>query len=286
MNQPSQTLDELTHTFTADRKFFDALMAQPCGEAFVEMCVWYIWLHDYLHDIQDSLHDGGKAHGSNFEVWVVSMIGGAAQAIGMLMYLLARGIVHEAAASGRRALEYLGMASHLVRDPARTRFLCQEETNSPEFKKAFIRGLDRDEAKKLKQAGIGYRFAGMGAGRAKAATQLYHIFSRFNVHGGTMSSLSGIALGPTANSCAFHNRSLDEVAKNLPLFKPILEITAIELMDLVGHYGTRSKRINEAGACVLVWLDRTDPRWLERLQVIRQDFGLVGQPHSQPNQDG
>lgn len=276
MNQPSHALDSLTNTFTADRKFFDALMTQPCGEAFVEMCVWYLWLHEYLHDIQNSLHDGGKSHGSDYQVWVVSMIAGAAQSIGMLMYLLARGVVHEAAASGRRALEYLGMASHLVRDPQMARFLCDEETNSPEFKKAFVRGMDRDTAKKLKQAGIGYRFAGMSSGIAKSATQLYEIFSRFNVHGGTMSSLVGIALVPTANSCAFHNRSVDEVAKNLPLFKPILEITAIELMDLVGRYGTRNKRINEAGACVLVWLDRTDPRWLERLQAIRQEFGLVG----------
>jgi hypothetical protein len=40
-------------------------------------------------------------------------------------------------------------------------------------------------------------------------------------------------------------------------------------------YGTRNKRINEVGARVLVWLDRTDPRWLERLQVIRQDFGRL-----------
>lgn len=128
MNQPSETLDNLTNTFTADRKFFDALMAQPCGEVFVEMSVWYIWLHDYLHDIQNSLHEGGKAHGPNYQVWVVSMIGGAAQSIGMLMYLLARGVVHEAAASGRRALEYLGMASHLVRDPAKTRFLSNDET--------------------------------------------------------------------------------------------------------------------------------------------------------------
>src|SRR5580658_6719311 len=122
MNQPSQALDNLTNTFTADRKFFDALMAQPCGEAFVEMCVWYLWLHEYLHDIQNSLHDGGESRGSTYQTWVVSMIGGAAQSIGMLMYLVARGVVQEAGASGRRGLEYLGMASHLVRDPGKARF--------------------------------------------------------------------------------------------------------------------------------------------------------------------
>jgi hypothetical protein len=278
MNQPSQALDNLTNTFTADREFFDALMAQPCGEAFLEMCVWYLWLHVYLHDIQNSLHDGGKSRGSTYQTWVVSMIGGAAQSIGMLMYLVARGVVQEAGASGRRGLEYLGMASHLVRDPGKARFLDQDETNSHEFAKAFIRGADQKEAEKLKREGIRYRFAGMNSETAKVATRLYQIFSQYNVHGGTISALSGIELVPTPNSCAFHNRSVKDVAANLPLFKPILEFTAVELMDLVGNYGTRNKRISEAGACVLVWLDPADTRWLERLRAIREQFGLGPSP--------
>jgi len=272
MAEPSQALDNLTNTFTADRKFFDALMTQPCGEAFVEMCVWFLWLHEYLHDIQSSLHESGKTHGPHYQVWVVSMIGGAAQSIGMLMYLVARGVVHEGAGSGRRALEYLGMACHLVRDPALAKFL--QDAESAGFTKAFIRGPDRQEAERLKQNGIRYRFAGMNEATAQSATQLYEIFSRFNVHGGTMSSLTGISHAPTPHSCFFHNRSLDEVSKNLLLFKPVVEITAMELMELVGRYGTRTKRTNEAGACVLVWLDRKDPRWMERLQAVREALGL------------
>jgi hypothetical protein len=281
MVEPSQALDNLTNTFTADRKFFDALMAQPCGEAFVEMCVWFLWLHEYLHDIQSSLHEGGKSHGALYQAWVLSMIGGAAQSIGMLMYLVTRGVVQEAAASGRRALEYLGMACHLVRDPARAKFL--EDAESPGFTKAFIRGPDRQEAERLKHDGIRYRFAAMNKGIAQSATQLYEIFSRFNVHGGTMSSLTGIALIPTPNSCFFHNRSLDEVEKNLSLFKPIVEITAMELMDLVGRYGVRTQRVNEAGACVLVWLDRKDPRWMERLQAVREVLGLASMGNHKAN---
>jgi hypothetical protein len=275
MIQPSEALDRLTTTFNADRKFFDALMAEPAGEAFAEMCVWYLWLHEYLHDIQNSLHDGGNAYGSDYQLWVVAMAGGAAQAIGMLMYLIARGVVHEAAAAGRRALEFVGVACHLVNDPTKAKFVGDEE--SPEFTNAFIRGQDPRTAKQLKHDGIRYRFAGMSDGMAKSATQLYKIFSHFNVHGGTMSSLSGIALTPTPYSCAFHNRSLDQVLQNLPLFKPIVEITAIELMYLVSHHGARNKRIDAAGACVLVWLDKTDPRWLQRLYKVRQAFGLVGQ---------
>jgi hypothetical protein len=68
-------------------------MALPCGEAYIEMCEWYLWLHDYMHDIENSLHDGGKSHVRNHHVWVVSMIVEAAQSIGMVMYLLARGVV-------------------------------------------------------------------------------------------------------------------------------------------------------------------------------------------------
>jgi hypothetical protein len=200
------------------------------------------------------------------------MIGGTAQSIGMLMYLVTRGVVQEAAASGRRALEYLGMACHLVKD-----------AESPGFTKAFIRGPDRQEAERLKHDGIRYRFAAMNKGIAQSATQLYEIFSRFNVHGGTMSSLTGIAHIPTPNSRFFHNRSLDEVEKNLSLFKPIVEITAMELMDLVGRYGVRTQRVNEAGACVLVWLDRKDPRWMERLQAVREALGLASMGNDKTN---
>ncbi|WP_263352091.1 hypothetical protein [Acidicapsa acidisoli] len=284
MSSPSHALDAFTNTFTSDRKLFDSLMEQTCREDFVEMCVWYIWLQEYLHDIQNSLHDGGKSYGPNYQAWVVSMIGGAAQSIGMLMYLLTRGVVHEAAASGRRALEHLAMASHLVRDPAKGRFLNRDEVESLEFKKAFIIGADPRESKRLKDNGIKYRFAAMSGNIGKSSTQLYEIFSRFNIHGGTLSSLSGLALTPTAHSCAFHNRSVDEIAKNLPLFKPILEFTATELVDLVGNHGVRSERINQAGACVLVWLNRNDPRWLERLHVMRQSLGLGNlRPRVRPN---
>jgi hypothetical protein len=280
MNQPSDALDNLTNTFTADRKFFDLLMKEPCGEAFVEMCVWFLWLHEYLHDIQTSLHDGGKAHGPHYQAWVVSMVAGAAQSLGMLMYLVARGIVHEAAASGRRALEYLGVACFLVRDPTKAQFLI--DTESPDFTKAFVRGPNRQEAERLKKEGIRYRFAGMNKEIAKSVTKLYEIFSHFNVHGGTLSPLVGLELTPTVNSCFFHNRSIDQVSENLPLFKPVIEMTAMELMDLVGRHGTRSARVNEAGACVLVWLDRKDPRWLERLEAVRQVFGLLPN-NSKPN---
>jgi hypothetical protein len=39
------------------------------------------------------------------------------------MYLSARGIIHEAASAGRRALQFLGIASLLVADPAKAEFL-------------------------------------------------------------------------------------------------------------------------------------------------------------------
>ncbi len=272
MKTPSVLLDHLTRTFTADQQFFDEMMAQPAGGRFVEMCIWYLWLHDYLHDIQDSLTEAAKAHSKEYQVWVVSMAAGAAQSIGMLMYLLCRGVVHEASAAGRRALEYLGMMSHLVRDPSKARFLVNPE--SQDFERAFIRGQDRNAAQRLKAEGIRYRFSGMSAGNAKAATGLYAVFSRFNVHGGTISSLVSLALTPTGNSCAFHNRSLEHIASQVPLFGPLLEITAIELMDLVARHGTPSQRISQAGACVLVWLNRDDPRWLERVRAMRLDLGL------------
>jgi hypothetical protein len=123
MSHPSAQFESVTHTFSADAKFFDALMAHPSSEAFAEMSVWYTWLQKYLNDIQESLAEAGEPHGETYKIWVVSMLGGMAQALSMVMYLSARGIIHEAAAAGRRALEFLGVASHLVADPAKAKFL-------------------------------------------------------------------------------------------------------------------------------------------------------------------
>ena len=44
MNQPSDALDKQTNTFTADREFFNVLIAQPRRDAFLEMCAWYLCL--------------------------------------------------------------------------------------------------------------------------------------------------------------------------------------------------------------------------------------------------
>lgn len=276
IDRPSEALDRLTRTFTADRQFFDDLMANPGGQTFIEMCVWYLWLQEYPHDIQNSLHEAGKTYGKDYQVWVVSMVGGIAQSAGMLMYLLSRGVVQESVAAARRALEYLGMLSHLLRGPAKALYLNMAE-ESPEFQNAFIRGQSRstNESQKMKSEGIRYCFSAMSDGNAKTASRLYEIFSRFNVHGGTMSSLVSIAMLPTRNSCGFHNRSLEKVADNLRLLKPALEITAAQLMELVGLYGVKGKRVREAGACVLVWLDNKDPRWHERVQAVRLQFGLT-----------
>jgi hypothetical protein len=169
MNRPSVQFEDFTRTFSADAKFFDALMSQPCGEAFAEMCVWYNWLRQYLNDIQESLADAGKAHGERYTNWVVLMLAGMAHAISMMMYLSLRGIIHEAGASGRRALEFLGIASHLTTDPSKAQYLFDGCESSPMFKKAFLSGPSSG-TDELKRCGIKYRFASMDPKNAKVSS--------------------------------------------------------------------------------------------------------------------
>ena len=45
-----------------------------------------------------------------------------------------------------------------------------------------------------------------------------------------MSSLVSVAMVPTHNSCGFHNRSVEKVADRLRLLKPVLVITAAQLV--------------------------------------------------------
>jgi hypothetical protein len=283
MSRPSAQFESVTHTFSADAKFFDALMAHPSSEAFAEMSVWYTWLQKYLNDIQESLAEAGEPHGETYKIWVVSMLGGMAQALSMVMYLSARGIIHEAAAAGRRALEFLGIASHLVADPAKAEFLSHGDEESKLFRKAFLSGSLREQ-EELKGSGIKFRFAAMEPKTAKACTTLWGIFSRCNVHGESPAVLAfGTSLIPTEHSCAFCNRSIDATAKAIVLYRPILEIAAIELASLAGRFGVPNQRVKEAGACVLVWLDKQDPRWLERMDCARADLGLPSTPPERAN---
>lgn len=253
-------------------------MKDPCSEAFVEMCIWTGWLKEYLNDIQESLCNADSAHGDDYRVWVATMIGGIGHAIGMLMYLSARGVIHEAAASGRRALEFLGFVSHLIKDPSKGALLAPNLQDSPQFKTAFLSGPS-SQATELKQKGTKYRFAKLSM--APACTKLWEIFSSYHVHGDSLRPMStGVVFFPTEVSCKLLNRSVEESAKHLILYKPIVEIVAIELSMLAGEFGVRTDRISRAGACVSVWLDRRDPRWIEELALMRKKLGVTssGQP--------
>jgi hypothetical protein len=281
MSRPSVQFDSFTRTFSADTEFFDALMSASGGEAFAEMCVWYNWLREYLNDIQGSLVDAGKVHGDTYDTWVVTMLAGMAHAIGMLMYLSPRGIIHEAGASGRRALEFLGIVSHLITDPSKAQFLFDGCETSPLFRKAFLSGAgSAKEVEELKRQGTKYRFAAMEPHNAKASTQLWEMFSHFNVHGDSIAVVASIpSLTPTQHSCSFLNRSVTATAENIELFKTVPQIIAIELAYLVGKFGTRTERVKQAGAQVLVWLNQ-DLRWLKELERMRIRLGLI--PASTP----
>lgn len=258
----SQGLDQLTQTFSADRKFFDALMEDPSSEAFIEMCVWTGWLQDYLNDIQESLCNPNPGQSEDYRAWVATMIGGIGHAIGMLMYLSARGVNHEAAASGRRALEFLGFVAHLVKDPSKGRFLAPEFPDTPQFKTAFVNGPPS-------QRGTKYRFEALSMGTA--CTKLWETFSSYHVHGDSLRPMStGVVFFPTDLSCKLLNRSVEESAKHLLLYRPVVEIVAIELSTLVGEFGVRTDRINRAGACASAWLNRADPRWTREVDLMRK----------------
>jgi hypothetical protein len=275
MTHASLQFEKMTRTFSADREFFDALMKQPCGEAYAEMCVWYNWHRNFLNDIQESLADTGKSHGDTYTLWVATMLGGMAHAIGMLMYLSVRGVVHEAGASGRRALEFLGVASHLITNPTKAQFLFDGCESTKRFREAFLSGSPK-EAAEAKQLGIKFRSAGMASGMGKAATQLWEMFSRFNVHGDSLAVIAAIpSFLPTEHSCAFLNRSVSATAKEIEQFRRVPEIAAIELAILVGKFGLQTTKVRQAGACVSVWLNKEDKRWLAELDAMRDRLGLT-----------
>ncbi|HEY1939969.1 MAG TPA: hypothetical protein VGJ33_18725 [Candidatus Angelobacter sp.] len=114
----------------------------------------------------------------------------------------------------------------------------------------------------------------MSRKNGKSATRLYEIFSQYKVHGGTISSLAGMALAPAQirvlSTIDQSTRLLGTCRCSSPFWRSRLSSSWTWSVVMV-----REQAGQQVGACVLVWLDRAEPRWLEGLQLIRRDFGLV-----------
>ena len=150
MSSSSEKLDELTHTFSADRLFYDALLTSRNAEKVAEVLVFNEWASKYMAYCQQGLLQQvptrfGATRLTSGELWTAILMAGLTKDINLVPYLVLRGLVSEAGAVLRRGLETTGVLTHIWCDPTKVQALHTEPTTR-EYGEAFRR---YDNAKPL-----------------------------------------------------------------------------------------------------------------------------------------
>lgn len=281
----SDGLDRLTHTFKADQDFCETLAAtQPWQVA--RLLVYRRWAQLYLPEIQTELVAMAANHfpsqfSRDAEFWTLSLTGGAFKDLGLVPYLVMRGVIWDAGFAVRRSLENMGVLAHLWQDPSKGEYLSDPDTRA--FANAFVAEPDRKQADTLKSKGIQKRFS--ASGMPNAMSDLYRLLSAYSVHGGSPKQLVNTQINPTRVSCMFLNRPdpLEEaLIRDVEVLANGCEVICIELGTLLGTFGKRYGRLpskaGEGGFFLTKLLERGPNSEMSKLiQQTLKDLGWEGQ---------
>jgi hypothetical protein len=274
-------LDQYTHTFTADQDFCEALAATQPWEVG-RLLVYQRWAQLYLLEIQAELAAMTDSHFPSScsgvaRFWTLSLTGGVAKDLGLVPYLVVRGLISEAGIAVRRNLEHMGVLAHFWQEPSKAQYLSDPDTR--DFANAFVAEPDKNKASALKQQGVQKRFSANNM--STAMSDLYRITSEYFVHGGSPSQLVTAQIEPTQVSCMFLNRPdplKEDLSPRLHLLANACELTCIELSTLIGVFGNRYGRLpskaGEGGFYLKKLLDRGPDCEMSRL--VQQTLNGLG----------
>lgn len=239
----SEKIEELTGTFSSDRAFCDHLFSSDNAENAARILVFYKWSRFFLPHFQEGLLTIAPKHFPSNDIktaefWTATLTGGILKDIGLISYLVVRGVLSEAGSVLRRTLEHTGVLTHFWYDPTKASVL-QSDPDSRDFKEAFERERDKTIQDDLKTKGIKKRFASFSSTGGVAATLLYKILSQYDVHGGTPANLLGASLGPTKLSCGFVNRAVEDESRQIEVIGNGCGIVCLEIAYIHAVYGKK-----------------------------------------------
>lgn len=235
-------LDRLSRTFSSDREFCDTLAKiQPRNTA--RLFVYLQWAHKYLTTIQEEMHSMVRRHfapesARDAAFWTMALTAGIFRDLGLIPYLVVRGIIWDAGFAVRRSLENAGVLAHLWAEPSKARLLNDPETG--DFKNAFIAEPNKTRAAELRSKGVQKRFAACSL--AQSMSDLYRMLSAYSIHGGAPHHMVHAEVKPTRQSCMFVNRpdpTARDLAQDLALFAAASEILCVEICFVHGTFGNR-----------------------------------------------
>lgn len=234
-------IDELTKTFSMDRKYCSDLLKSDAAYEVAKIIVYYKWGINYLPHFQTGLLEIAPKHfetkfreDASFYTEVLS--GSILKDLCLIPYFVIRGIESEAGVAVRRSLEHLGMLTHFWYHPEKIAYIRDRETKS--HKEAFKYEKNPVNREQLKSKGIAKRFESFRT-FGQPATQLWAMSSNYFAHGGTPNNILFATIEPGDYSCGFVNRSLSEGIKILNLLSSGCEILCAEIAYIHGTYGKK-----------------------------------------------
>jgi hypothetical protein len=273
-------LDRLTGTFSADRRFCDAL-ASTHGDGLARLLVYRRWAAAFATTLQEDLHSAVKIHFPESTLhdagfWTVTLTAAIHRDIALVPYLFMRGVGSDAGLVVRRSLEHAGVLTHLWAAPEKANFLKDSESGA--FKNAFVSESDARRAAELKAAGVQKRFEHCYL--AAAASQLYRLLSAYTIHGGSPAQLANSVYEPTGFTCMFLLRpdpSDEHVAQTLRILGNATELLCVELCSLTRlvaqKYGVASSHSGEGIRFISEIIDPSTGRLADTIQSTKADLG-------------
>jgi|SRR5579862_4523012 len=251
----AETVDNLTHTFARDREFCAAVLAAhplPVGR----LLVYERWAQNYMKPILGELLGIAEKHfpEANREAattWTAALVSGIYWDLGLVPYLVLRGLIWEAGPAARRSLEHVGALAAFWQDVTKVQHLSDHESRS--FKDAFLSERNPAIAAQLKMQKIQKRFAACST--PTAMSELYGLLSKYTVHGGSLNHTARMLHDQRSRAgCMFTVRpdaSSEEVGRAITIIGNAAELFCIELAHLVGThmriYGRRPSKGGEGG---------------------------------------
>jgi hypothetical protein len=280
------TLDRLTRTFTRDKAFCSAL-SDANADQVARILVYLRWTAQYLNPIQVELSAVASQHfpskkASQAGTWTVALLGAIGRDIGIMAYMVVRGLVTDAGFAARRSLENVGVLSAFWRYPEKAAALTQDE----KFRETFVWERDRKARAALKAIGVSKRFE--ACAMPKVASDLYGLLSQYTVHGGSLDAFASAEMIPTPYSCMFFNRpdpASDGLRDNIRLIGSATEMLVVEIATLLGvartTYGLPPSDAGEGGAFAAGLIDVDSGQMAHLVEATLRDlkwYRVAGSP--------
>jgi hypothetical protein len=246
MGSVSDELDQLTHTFTIDRTYCDALFHSKGASLTAELLLSHLWSNSALplchHALAAQIQERfGARYSEEAALWNLVLFDSASRDLRLIPYFVLRGLGPEASVALRRAFEHVGVLAHVWARPEKVELLSSSDREK--YKRAFI------------WDGKPIRFAALKM--PEVAYSLYSSLSELDIHGGTGARYFSYATEPSSIKCNFTHRiepESEHMQQQLTLLANGHRSVNAELVGICADYAPPSDELEAVARTLKMFL--------------------------------